>query len=182
MTSHARLFGYIYRLFSAQVVSHYDLKGKGKGDMDAGEDEDGDDKGKSMKVHYRNIFKVFAWYRVRTSNSDSSCCTYMHRDQRAEETYRVKVRKRRQRRAPRRSPKRTKRKRRYTCKRRFVWMLGGARNLLDSQVLDGGVVERKRIISVKRNEFHKRVSLKFISLGGRGGRRWLCKGGARERG
>ena len=122
MTSHARLFGYIYRLFSAQVVSHYDLKGKGKGDMDAGEDEDGDDEGKSMKVHYRNIFKVFAWYRVRTSNSDSSltCCTYMHRDQRAEETYRVKVRKRRQRRAPRRSPKRTERKRRYTCKRRFV--------------------------------------------------------------
>jgi len=33
----------------AQVVSHYDLKGKGKGDMAAGEDEDGDDEGKSMK-------------------------------------------------------------------------------------------------------------------------------------
>ena len=41
----------VCRLFSAQVVSHYDLKGKGKGDMAAGEDEDGDDEGKSMKVH-----------------------------------------------------------------------------------------------------------------------------------
>ena len=38
--------------------------------------------------------------------------SYMHRDQRAEEPYRKKVRKRRQRRAPRRPQKETRRKRR----------------------------------------------------------------------
>ena len=39
------------RLFSAKVISHYDIKSKGKEDMDAGEDEEGDDEEKSVKVH-----------------------------------------------------------------------------------------------------------------------------------
>ena len=44
-------------LFSAQVVSHYDLRGKGKEDMAAGEeDEEGEDEEKSMKVHERTLF------------------------------------------------------------------------------------------------------------------------------